>query len=212
MKGSKVIVAINKDADAPDLPDRRLRPRGGPLRRGARARQGAQGAGAEPRQAVALPAGPSVVERRKDRELPRPRPQVPPAVLRGPGRPGPRRPHARQRHRHGPRRARVPLHRRPRRRQDDERAPPRQVPQLRGPDGKAHRADGHAVQRVRAVQGDHRGAGPRRPGDRRRQLQRRRRGAPPAGGHERSGPRATASRSTSSTRCTCSRRRRGTRS
>ncbi len=27
MKGSKVIVAINKDAEAPDLPGRRLRPR-----------------------------------------------------------------------------------------------------------------------------------------------------------------------------------------
>ena len=34
-----------------------------------------------------------------DRELPRPRPKVPPADVRGPGRPGPRRADARERHR-----------------------------------------------------------------------------------------------------------------
>ena len=59
---------------------------------------------------------------------------------------------------HGPRRARVPLHGRPRRRQDDERAPARQVPELRRRRRQSHRPDGDAVQRVRAVQRDHRRA------------------------------------------------------
>jgi hypothetical protein len=62
------------------------------------------------------------VRYRNRRELPRPRPQIPPAVVRRSRGPGARGPHARERHRDGSRRARVPLHGRSRGRQDDERA------------------------------------------------------------------------------------------
>ena len=89
--------------------------------------------------------------------------------------PGARLHHDRQRHRAEPRGARLPLHRRPRRGQDDERPHPRQGAQLR------ERADGQALPEVPAVQRDHRRQRRRRAGDRRRQLQRRRRGAPPPG-------------------------------
>ena len=145
-------------------------------------------------------------------ELRRPRTQVPPSVLRRPGRARPRHPHAGQRHNVGPRRARVPLHRRPRRRQDHERSPAREVPELPRRGRQRYRCDRHALPGLRPVHARSR-PGPtstsRRSTARATTASTRcaasRRGS-------RSARRATASRSTSWTRSTCSRPRRGTRS
>ena len=64
-------------------------------------------------------------------------------VLRRPRGPRTRRPHAGERDRAEPRGARLPLHGGPRGGKDDERAPPREVPELSRRGRQGHRPDGH---------------------------------------------------------------------
>ena len=130
-------------------------------------------------------------------------PQVPPGAFRRPDRPGSDGAHADQRLRGRAHPAGLDADGRARRRQDHDRPHPGARAQL--PDARrAGRAD-HGSQRIRrALPRDHRGAPYRRDGDRRR-LQQRRGEHPPDQRRRALRTRVGATRSISSTRCTCSR-------
>ncbi len=154
------------------LEHRRFSARGGPARRRASVSSRPHGS---PRTSVGW-ASPLCYIPRSD-GVHGPRSQIPSADLRRPRRPGARDADALQRDPHRACGARVPLHRRARRRQDDDGADRGQGAQLRkGPDPRA-------LRRVRSLPRHHRRPRHGRAGDGRRLEQQRRGRAPAPGVH-----------------------------
>ena len=131
-------------------------------------------------------------------------PAVQASTFLGGSRSGIRQPRAQKRRPRGPRRARLPVQRTAGHRKDLDRPDSREGPQLRGPRRR------RALRGLHVVHRDRRGILARRPRARRCVQQRRRRHARPRCAR-RSRVLQGAGRSTSSTRSTCSRRRRRTR-
>ena len=155
---------------------------------------------------TAKPTDPSPDRRRRrGRRLSRAGAQIPPGQLRRPDRPGRHGAHHLERIRERPHPAGLDPHRRARRRQDHDRAHPRARAQLRIARRLDHPADHRHADDGRALPGDHREPPHRRLGDGRRLAQ----------FASRTCARSTtpsvmrrcrrATRSTSSTKCTCSR-------
>ena len=165
--------------------------------------------GRRPAFRLPAPAG-SMEPPLRARRLPGPRPRLPAHPALGADRPGSARPHAEERVRVRPHRPCLPAVRHPRRRQDHDRTDHRPRPQLHRP-RRPGRADARALRRLPELRRDRRGPCARRDRDGRRLADRE-------GGRARAArrppvtcPAAHATRSTSWTRCTCSRPRPGTR-